>query len=74
MRKLQRLDRDGREELKKLDREVGLYAVGHFIEELKEKYSAYSDVIKYLEAVKQDVLKNINDFKKRHHQKKKIIH
>ena len=63
MRKLQRLDRDGREELKKLDREVGLYAVGHFIEELKEKYSAYSDVIKYLEAVKQDVLKNINDFK-----------
>ena len=46
-----------------MDREVGLYAVGHFIEELKEKYSAYSDVIKYLEAVKQDVLKNINDFK-----------
>jgi lon-related putative ATP-dependent protease len=40
-----------------------LFAVGHFIEELAAKYKDYDKVTAYLETVKRDVVKNINDFK-----------
>ncbi|VBB08557.1 endopeptidase la (lon) serine protease (s16) signature [Lucifera butyrica] len=63
VRHLQQVEREVREELKSLDAKVGLFAVGHLIDELREKYSEHKDVITYLEAVKQDVVKNIGDFK-----------
>ena len=40
-----------------------MFVAGHLIDELKEKYHDYEDVIIYLDAVKHDVVKNINDFK-----------
>ncbi|EAX48982.1 ATP-dependent protease [Thermosinus carboxydivorans Nor1] len=63
MRLVQQVEREAREELKDLDAKAGLFAAGHLIDELKEKYKAYAKVVRYLEAVKQDVVKNINDFK-----------
>jgi lon-related putative ATP-dependent protease len=63
IRQVQHLEREAREEMKGLDSKVGLFAVGHFIDELKAKYEAYDEVVAYLEAVKNDVVKNINDFK-----------
>jgi lon-related putative ATP-dependent protease len=63
IRQVQHLERETREELKALDAKVGLFAVGHFIDELKAKYQEFAAVVTYLEAVKQDVVKNINDFK-----------
>lgn len=63
IRHMQQLEREVREEVKQLDGKIGLFAVGHLIDELKEKYTDYEQVVGYLEAVKQDVVKNINDFK-----------
>lgn len=63
LRRMQHLEREVREEVKDLDRKIGLFAAGHFIDELKEKYAQYQDVVDHLEAVQQDVVKNINDFK-----------
>ncbi len=63
IRQVQHLEREAREELKGLDSKVGLFAVGHFIDELKAKYATFDTVVAYLEAVKNDVVKNINDFK-----------
>lgn len=63
IRKIQNIEREVREQLKGLDTKIGLYAVGHLIEELQEKYNDYQQVVDYLETVKQDVVKNINDFK-----------
>jgi lon-related putative ATP-dependent protease len=63
VRVLQHLEREVRDEVKLLDGKVGLFAVGHFIEDLKAKYQEYPDVVTYLEAVKQDIVKNIDDFK-----------
>ena len=63
VRRMQQLERELREEVKALDSKIGLYAVGHFIDELKEKYAGYDQVVNYLESVKKDVVKNINDFK-----------
>lgn len=63
VRKMQDLERELREEVRKLDAKVGLFAAGNLIEEIKEKYQEYASVLEYLEAVKEDVVKNINDFK-----------
>ena len=63
VRRMQQMEREVREELKNLDAKVGLFAVGHLIDELKEKYQEHEGAVAYLESVKQDVVKNISDFK-----------
>ncbi|MGL5514803.1 MAG: AAA family ATPase, partial [Sporomusa sp.] len=63
VRRIQLLERGIREELKQLDIKIGLFAAGHLIDELKTKYDGHKPVVDYLEAVKQDVSKNINEFK-----------
>lgn len=62
-KEIQLLDKQAREEIKKLDNDIGLFAVGHLIDELKAKYSEYESVINYLESVKKDILENIDSFK-----------
>ncbi|HLO24757.1 MAG TPA: ATP-binding protein, partial [Geobacteraceae bacterium] len=49
--------------LAQLDRDLGLAAVGHHLEPLKEKYAAFEKVLHYLEAVQEDILLNLEDFK-----------
>ncbi|MBP2649912.1 MAG: putative ATP-dependent protease [Firmicutes bacterium] len=63
IRQVQHLERETREELKKLDEKVGLFAVGHLIDEIQDKYQSYKKVVTYLDAVKRDLVKNIGDFK-----------
>jgi Lon-like ATP-dependent protease len=62
-KEIQLLDKQAREEIKKLDNDIGLFAVGHLIDELKAKYSEYESVTNYLESVKKDILENIDSFK-----------
>lgn len=63
VRRMQELERQMREEIRILDGKVGLFAAGSLIEEVKERYLAHAEVVEYLEAIKQDAVKNINDFK-----------
>ena len=63
VRTMQQMEKAVREELKALDSKVGLFAVGHLLDELKEKHREHNHVGVYLDAVKQDIVKNINDFK-----------
>lgn len=60
VRENEKATRDG---LAQLDRNVGLSAVGHHIDPLKEKYAADSKVVAYLESVQEDILNNLDDFK-----------
>ncbi len=50
----------------------GLFAVGHHIDELKTKYRDHDRVAAYLEAVRQDVVKNIGDLSRRRRRRKAI--
>jgi lon-related putative ATP-dependent protease len=52
-----------REALAKLDRALGLSAVGHHIEPLKKRYAEYPKVMRYLDAVQEDMLINLEAFK-----------
>ena len=63
IRLVQQLERETREDLKTLDSKVGDFAVGYYIDELKEKYVTFEKVIAYLDAVRDDAVKNITDFK-----------
>ena len=58
--------KDDEKELKKavadLDYKVGMFAIGHHVNSIQEKYKNYERVIKYIEAVQEDVLENISQF------------
>lgn len=62
MRQLRSLEAKIAEEVNKLNREVVLYAIGHLIADLKEKYQKSDEVVAYLEEVQNDILDNIQQF------------
>lgn len=52
-----------KEMLTRLEREIALSVVEPPIEDLKKKYQDYGKIISYLDAVKEDILTHIEDFK-----------
>jgi len=62
MRRLKGLERKGNEEIQKLNREVALYAIGHLVDGLIEKYEKFPDVKTYLEDVRNDIMENVTLF------------
>jgi lon-related putative ATP-dependent protease len=55
-------DRERRAKVKELNQEVGLFAVGHLIEELRQAYLDFPAVLAYLTSVQQDVIDNLDEF------------
>jgi lon-related putative ATP-dependent protease len=51
-----------REKLRTLNREVGMFAVGHLIEALRQKYRDVAEVAEYLTEVQEDVIDNLQLF------------
>lgn len=62
MRQLRELQKKIADKTDELNQEVALFAIGHLVDELLEKYSKFPDIITYLEAVKKDVLENLESF------------
>jgi lon-related putative ATP-dependent protease len=62
MRQFADMDRKVHEEIEKVNREVVLYALGHLMTDLIEKYKEFSDVVSYLKNVQTDILDNISQF------------
>jgi lon-related putative ATP-dependent protease len=65
MRQLIDMERKIHEALKKLNKEVALYALGNQMERLLEKYQTNSDVTNYLKEVQNDILDNLQQFIRR---------
>ncbi len=63
--KIRKMEKEFHESEKKLDQDMALSAVGHSIEDLVEKYQQFPQVTEYLREVEADILKNIEDLKKR---------
>ncbi len=57
-------EREARKKVKELDRQVAMFAVGHQIDELREKYASLPEVVEYLDAVQKDVIENVDEFRK----------
>jgi lon-related putative ATP-dependent protease len=54
--------REARSRLRALEHEVALFAVGHLIEELKERYAGCDKLTAWLTSVQEDVIENLAQF------------
>jgi lon-related putative ATP-dependent protease len=63
IRRIQDLQEQAKEEIRKLDQEVVGYAVEHLIEKLTEKYADLEAVVEFLHKVREDILKNVDSYK-----------
>ncbi len=52
-------ERETREKLREMDREVTHYAIGSLVDELRRQFEDQSEVLEYLEAVRKDVVENL---------------
>ncbi|HEX9178758.1 MAG TPA: ATP-binding protein [Burkholderiales bacterium] len=64
IRQVPRWRKERRERVRKLNREMTMLAVGHLIDEQKEEHAELQSVCSYLDAMREDVLDNIDDFRK----------
>ena len=64
-RQMRQWQREHRDKVRQLNREVTLFAVGNPIKEIKEHYADLEKVSKYLEAVQQDVIDKADDFRRK---------
>ncbi len=62
MRQLRELEGRADDALKKLNREVALFAIGDIVTDLKEEYKDFPDVITYIDNVQSDILNNLSHF------------
>jgi lon-related putative ATP-dependent protease len=63
--KIRRMEKEFQETERKLDQDMALAAVGPYIEDLVEKYRDQEKVVEYLREVEADILKNIEELKKK---------
>ena len=62
MRDIKNIDKEYRQKMDDLDYKIGMFAIGHYVSALQEKYQYSERVIKYLESAQEDVLENIDQF------------
>ncbi|MBI5026992.1 MAG: AAA family ATPase [Nitrospirae bacterium] len=63
VRLVRAIEKDAKQRINSLERQAALSAVGHWIDELKSKYRLNSEILSYLEDVKEDILEHLEDFK-----------
>ena len=61
LRHVPRWQREAREKLRELNRDMTNFAVGGLIDELREKYVDFPKVVDYLDALQEDVIENAQD-------------
>jgi predicted ATP-dependent protease len=55
--------REARRRLRALEHEVAQFAVGHLIDELKERYAGSDKLLAWLTAVQEDVIESLGEFR-----------
>ncbi|TDA64481.1 MAG: ATP-binding protein [Clostridia bacterium] len=63
LRRVQNAEKEAREKIKQLESQIGLFAVGHLIDSLRETYQEFPQVISYLNATQEDILANLDAFR-----------
>ena len=63
LRQVRDNEKSTKDALAQADRDLGMSCLGHRLDPLREKYATQEKVLLYLEAVQEDILKNLEDFK-----------
>jgi len=61
-RRIRELDTKGTDAVTKLNNEIALYAIGHLLTSLREKYGKIPDIPTYIDSVQKDILENLSIF------------
>ncbi|MGM0409852.1 MAG: Lon protease family protein [Bacillota bacterium] len=69
MRKVRKLKTEAQEELKNVEKKIGLSIIEPIIANMKENYDGCEEVTKYLEDVKEDIVENLNKFRNKNEDK-----
>ncbi|HET9589735.1 MAG TPA: ATP-binding protein [Anaerolineales bacterium] len=63
IRRVQEVEEEAKEAIRQLDQEVVGFAVEHLVNKIVEKYADLEVVVRFLENVRNDILKNVDTFK-----------
>jgi len=63
VKKVHKLQKDLKKELRDLDRRTVGFAVSHLIDDLTKKYGDLEQVVKFINSVREDILDNVQEFK-----------
>jgi len=63
VRVIRESEKEVKEAMAKLEKEAALSAVGHLIDELKNKYKDYEKITAYFDETRGDILEHLDDFK-----------
>lgn len=59
--------KEAREKITEINREVGMFAAAHLIEEVKVRYKGIKEITNYLMDVQEDVISSLYDFREYEH-------
>src|SRR5499426_3897813 len=62
LRQMRQIEKEAKERVRALDREVALYAAGPLIAELREAYGDHPDVLAFIEEIEKDLPEHLDDF------------
>lgn len=62
MRQLREMEGKADEAIRKLNRDVALFAIGHQVIEMKEENKDFPEIITYIDEVQEDILSNLPHF------------
>lgn len=65
IKRIREAETEFKEKHTKLDNEIALFVVGQLMDSYEEKYKDEQHVLDYLKMVQEDILENIDDFKKK---------
>ena len=65
IKKIREAENEFKEKHAKLDNEIALFVVGQLMDSYEEKYRDDTQVMDYFKEVQEDILENIDDFKKK---------
>ncbi|KPJ98290.1 MAG: hypothetical protein AMJ60_08780 [Desulfobacterales bacterium SG8_35] len=63
MRQAQEIQKEAKQKMLEIDRKTVAFAIDHFLDELKEKYREFENVIAFLVEVRAFLLKHVTSFK-----------
>ncbi|HEX9079452.1 MAG TPA: ATP-binding protein [Desulfuromonadaceae bacterium] len=63
LRQVRDSEKATKEGLAQADRDLGMSCLGHRLDPLREKYAGFPKVLTYLDAVQEDIINNLEDFK-----------
>ena len=62
VRELRQIEKAAAARISELDRDIAIFVIGPFLEELREHYSLFPKVLAYLDEVQNDVPRHLHDF------------